>query len=123
MNTGRGIVLGVATVLFATPVSGHHSGAMFDAEESITLTGTVTSFQWTNPHCWIQVRVATETTSAEWSVEMGPPSDLFRGGWRPGTLQAGDKITVVVHPARDGSMAGLYISAADANGKVIGKRP
>jgi hypothetical protein len=103
------------------PATAHHSGAMFDDQKSITLTGTVKQYQWTNPHCWIQVLVPDSKGATEWSVEMGAPMELFRNGWRPGTLRAGDKITVVIHPMRDGSHGGLYVSAVSGDGKPFGK--
>src|SRR5258706_9763590 len=71
------------------PAMAHHSGAMFDDKVSVTLAGTVRQFQWTNPHCWIQVLVDEKSGPAEWRVEMGSPSQLFRGGWgtTPGNLR------------------------------------
>lgn len=96
---------------------------MFDDKSSITLTGTVKEFQWTNPHCWIQVLVPDAQgggDGAEWSVEMGAPFELFRSGLRPRTLKVGDKITVVVHPMRDGTRAGLFVSATGPDGKPLG---
>lgn len=104
------------------PAVAHHSGAMFDDQKSITLSGTVKEFQWTNPHCWIQMLVQTENGPVEWSVEMGAIFELYRGGWRPGTLKQGDKITVVINPARDGTNGGIYVSAIGADGKPLGKR-
>src|ERR1700754_3576489 len=106
-------VLSASLVALAVfPGDVHHSGAMFDDQKSITLKGTVKQYQWTNPHCWIQVVVPDEKgATAEWSVEMGAPMELFRNGWRPRTLKAGDKITVVIHAMRDGSRGGLYVSA------------
>jgi len=50
----------------------------------------------------------------------GSPSLLFRGGWRPKSLQSGDKITVRVHPLRDGTNGGLFVSATFADGRPIG---
>jgi hypothetical protein len=93
---------------------------MFDDQRSDTLHGTVKAFQWTNPHCWIQLVVPGQPAPAEWSIEMGSPSQLFRAGWRPKSLQPGDKITIVIHPLRDGSNGGLYVSATLADGKAIG---
>jgi hypothetical protein len=95
---------------------------MFNPERPLTLTGTVREFQWTNPHCWIQLMVQGQGESLEWSVEMGGPSNLFRGGWRPGTLKPGDRITVVIHPMRDGTPGGMFISATDGDGRPIGKQ-
>src|SRR5689334_9316965 len=118
-----GLLLAVL-VAASLPAAAHHSGAMFDDKASVTLTGTVKEFQWTNPHCWIQVLVPDSQgggAGAEWSVEMGAPFELFRSGLRPRTLKAGDKITVVVHPMRDGTRAGLFVSAIGPDGKPFGK--
>jgi len=102
------------------PAMAHHSGAMFDDKLSVTLAGTVRQFQWTNPHCWIQVLVDEKSGPAEWSVEMGSPSQLFRGGWRPTSVHVGDKIAVVVHPMRDGTKGGLFVSATHGDGTPFG---
>jgi hypothetical protein len=105
----------------ALPLAAHHSGAMFDDKTSVTLSGTVKEFQWTNPHCWIQVVVPGGSETMEWSVEMGAPFELFRTGLRPRTIKPGDRITVVVHPMRDGTRAGLFVSAVGPDGKAFGK--
>jgi hypothetical protein len=116
-------VLCAAVIALAVlPAAAHHSGAMFDDQKSITLIGTVKLFQWTNPHCWIQLVVPAQQGVAEWSVEMGAPMELYRNGWRPGTLKVGDKVTVVIHPMRDGSAGGLYVSAIAADGTPFGKQ-
>jgi hypothetical protein len=108
-------------LMLALPAAAHHSGAMFDNDKSVTLNGTVKAFQWTNPHCWIQMLVPTKgSDTVEWSVEMGAPFEVIRTGFRPGSLKPGDKITVVIHPVRDGSRAGLFVSAVTADGKQIG---
>jgi hypothetical protein len=101
------------------PAHAHHSAGMFDDQSSITLVGTVKQFQWTNPHCWIQMLIPDKSGPVEWSVEMGSPSQLFRGGWKPKSLQVGDKIVVIVHPMRDGTTGGLYVSSTRADGNPI----
>jgi hypothetical protein len=118
----RNLLFAALAGLAVLPAAAHHSGAMFDDQKSMTLTGTVRLFQWTNPHCWIQLVVPAEKGFAEWSVEMGAPMELYRNGWRPGTLKVGDKITVVIRPMRDGSSGGLYVSAVAADGTPYGKR-
>ena len=117
-------LLRIAAVVFgacAAVAQAHHSSAMFDQQQSVTLNGTVKQFQWSNPHCWIQVTVNDKTGPVEWSVEMGSPSQLFRGGWRPTILHAGEAIVVVVHPMRDGSKGGQFVSATHGDGTPIGK--
>ena len=94
-------------LLMALPAWAHHSAAIFDDQKSTMLSGTVKSFQWTNPHCWIQVLVPGEPDAVEWSVEMGSPSQLYNIGWKPKTIRPGDKIILQIHPSRDGKNAGL----------------
>jgi uncharacterized protein DUF6152 len=95
----------------AMTTSAHHSNAMFDSQKTVTLTGTVKEFRWTNPHCWIQLLVPKNGVNEEWSVEMGSTTQLFRSGWRPRTIKEGDKLEVVVHPLRDGTLGALFLSA------------
>ena len=99
----------------------HHSGAMWDNSKTLTLVGTVREFQWSNPHCWIQLLVddAAGGEKLEWSVEMSAPIQMRQGGWKPATLKAGDRIQVTVHPARDGSHAGNFVSAAGVDGRPL----
>ncbi|HEY6922209.1 MAG TPA: DUF6152 family protein, partial [Steroidobacteraceae bacterium] len=115
----RRVLMGLAAASMAFQALAHHSAAMFDDDKSVTLSGTVRSFQWTNPHCFIQVLVSGDAGPVEWSVEMGSPSMLFRAGWKPGTLKAGDKITVVIHPVRDGTPGGRFVSATTVDGKRL----
>jgi hypothetical protein len=116
-TVGLVVAAAVAARLYA-----HHSGAMFDYDKSVTLAGTVKQFQWTNPHCWIELSVAGSNGTEDWSVEMGAPLQLYQGGWKPGTLKPGDEIKVVVRPTRDGTTkAGLFVSATRADGSALGK--
>jgi hypothetical protein len=112
--------MGIPALLLGFRAAAHHSGTMFDAKASTTIAGTVRTFQWTNPHCWIQLLVPGDGAPVEWSIEMGSPSQLFSGGWRPGTVKAGDKIRVVIHPMRDGTNGGLFMSATHEDGQAIG---
>jgi hypothetical protein len=112
-------VVGLTAILIAAPCAAHHSMAMFDQSKSLTLQGTVKELQWTNPHCFLQVLVTAEPTMPEWSVEMLSPAAMYRAGWRPRSLRPGDKVTVVIHPLKDGTIGGLLVSATAADGKVM----
>jgi hypothetical protein len=114
----------VAAALAVAPGHAHHSGAIFEYDRSVTLVGTVKQFQWTNPHCWIELSVpGANGVAEEWSVEMGAPLQLYQGGWKPGTLKPGDEITVVIRPNRDASVkAGLFVSAVGGDGRALGKQ-
>jgi hypothetical protein len=93
---------------------------MFDQEKSITIQGTVKEFQWVNPHCWIQLLVTTGGKPVEWSIEMQGPGGLSRQGWKPGTIAAGDKVTLVIHPLRSGQNGGSFMSILLPNGQRLG---
>ena len=111
----------VMLAVTAVPSVAHHSFAMFDQQKVITLQGTVKEFQWMNPHSWIQLMVPGEGGKAtEWSVEMSGPGGLARKGWKPRTLKQGDKVTVVIHPLRDGGPGGSFVSVVLPSGQTLG---
>ena len=100
----------------------HHSSAMFDKTIVRHVTATVTEFQWTNPHIWIQIDIENEETdTGEWSIEGLGPNSLFRKGWRPNSFEPGDVIEIKFNPMRDGSQAGGFIGAKFADGSTIGR--
>jgi hypothetical protein len=107
-----------ATLLcFAVPVFAHHSTAMFDHSKEVTVQGTVKSWQWTNPHSWLQLMARDEKGAVvEQGFEVGSPNTLFRNGWRANTFKAGDKVTIVAYPRRDRSVGGLLVAAQRPDG-------
>ena len=116
-----GAALGAAAFA-APPVLAHHSFAMFDTREQVTLSGTVREFQWTNPHSWLQLEVAGEERAVEYSIELGSPNTMSRRGWRRTTFKTGDRVSVTMNPMRDGSPGGALISAVDAAGNRLSLR-
>lgn len=116
--------LPASTLLLAASAIAHHSPAMFDRSTNITIMGEVTEFQWTSPHCWIQLLVTDpanpDAAPVEWSIEMDNPLGLLRHGWKPGSLKAGEHITVVAHPLRDGTHGGEVVSVQTDDGEFIG---
>jgi len=125
MRSALRILLVAAVAFMGVSAFAHHSRAMFDTTKQIKLVGTVKDFQWTNPHCWIQVLVPDAgnagAPATEWGVEMGAPVELMRKGWKPGSLNAGDKVTIMINPLRDGQRGGLVLSVTGPDGRVIGR--
>jgi hypothetical protein len=114
-----GIALALLLALAGT-ASAHHSAAMFDRDKTVELTGTIVSFGWTNPHSWIEIEVPNSAGGADkWGVECNSPNTMARSGWRSTTLKPGDQVTVAVHPLRDGSKGGRFISVKLADGTVL----
>ena len=116
------VLLGLAAALLAAaPAFAHHSFAMFDRQKEITLKGTVKEFQWTNPHSFIEIETLDDKGAlATYSIEMNSPNNLTRQGWKSTYLKAGDKVTLVMNPLRDGSRGGLFVSVMLPDGKVLG---
>lgn len=110
----------LAAVPMAMPCAAHHSFASFDMTRTLTLHGTVRELQWTNPHCFVQLLVPGKARTVEWSLEMNSPLASYRAGWRPHTVNPGDKVTIVINPSRDGTPAGHLVSVTDAGGHTLG---
>jgi hypothetical protein len=115
----------IAAAFCAYQAQAHHSFAMFDQEKTISVSGTVKEFEWSNPHAWIHLTAADATTGrpVDWSFEMGSVSQIAAQGWKSDTIKPGDKITVTGHPLRDGSRGGQYRSATLGDGRTISQRP
>jgi hypothetical protein len=116
------ILAALALAAGTAPADAHHSSAMFDQQKTVTMSGTVRQFFWTNPHCFIQLMVKNAAgQDEEWSLEMTAPMHLQRLGWLKSSLKPGDKITVKIHPMRDGTKGGNVLEAIGPNGKPIGR--
>jgi hypothetical protein len=134
------------------PALAHHSGAMFDRTRTVELSGTIKEYQFANPHVWIEIMtdpgsVKTSDTAlqkigqkigqksdlksskgasqdpVQWSIEGEGPAIMARMGLGPSALQTGDKVTIRLHPLRDGRPGGSFIAITLANGKVIATAP
>jgi hypothetical protein len=118
-------VFGLACLAVATsaiPAFAHHSFAMFDADKTTALEGTVKEFQWTNPHAWIMLTVAQEGQAGQqWAIEMNGPAGLAREGWRPKTLTPGMNVKLTIHPLRDGSAGGQFMTVTLPDGTQMGR--
>jgi hypothetical protein len=123
--TRNRILFSAALALAGLPAtaSAHHSFAMFDNSRTDTIVGAVKEFEMINPHGWLRIAVVDAQGRAnEWSLEAGGPGQLQRQGWTQTTVKSGDKVTVRMHPLRDGSYGGQLVSVTLPDGKVLGPR-
>jgi hypothetical protein len=117
----RTLACAAIVLSIAAPAMAHHSFAMFDREKSVTLTGIVKEFEWTNPHVWIHMMVPDQTGKAvEWSFEMQAIAQDTAGGWRSDSVKPGDKVSIDFHPLKDGTRGGQLVAATLADGKRLG---
>ena len=105
MRTRLAILICVASIVASGRALAHHSfAAEFDDKKPVTLTGTVTKVEWTNPHIWFFMDVKNQDGSvSNWGFEMGGPGQLLRAGWKRDSMKVGDEVTVDARRARDGS--------------------
>jgi hypothetical protein len=111
-----------ASASVALPAYAHHSFAMFDQTKQVSLKGTVTEFQWTNPHAFIHVEIAGDGGAKEtWDIELNSPNNLKRQGWSSSSVKVGDKVVLVANPLRENAhKGGLFIAITLADGSVLG---
>ena len=112
------LALGLAGFPISRPLLAHHSGSSYDSGHQITLTGTVSNYEWTNPHVFIYLDVKDEGGNVvPWRVEGNSPNMLARAGWKKEMLKVGDQITVNGAPARNKSPILRLIGITLANGQ------
>ena len=125
LTRSMGAIAGLAAALtFSSglrPVSAHHSFGLYDMTRSLEIEGTASKFEWSNPHCWLFVKVASPTgAEVAYGFEMSSVCEVIRRGWTKHALNRGDRVKVQYHPLRDGRSAG-YLMTATVDGKLIGR--
>jgi hypothetical protein len=120
---GAGAVcsVGAVAMLVLSQARAHHSfQAEYDADQPITLTGTVTELEWTNPHARLYINVAGEDGEIiNWDLELGPPTALMRQGWRRDSLVPGTIVTVEGFLSREEPLVANARSVTLADGRRV----
>jgi hypothetical protein len=126
MNSRRILLLVVCCFLALIPgsIRAHHGTAAFDMVGLTTIKGTITKFDFMNPHVLIYVDVAGENGKAEgWLCEYSSNNHLSRVGWDKNSLKVGDQVTIVGHRAKNKARAIELqcpeCSVTDAQGKML----
>lgn len=117
-------LLCAAALALGQAASAHHSTAMFEWGKEKSLSGTIEKYEWTQPHTFLWVAVpGKQGTVQEWGLEGMSPSWLGRRGWSHRTFSAGDKVTIVYYPLRDGRPGGFYVRVMLPDGRVMDALP
>ena len=113
MRKSMMVVVGVALLSGSVPLRAHHSfAAEFDEKQPVTLQGTLTKMEWTNPHGWIYVDVkGPDGKIVNWAIEAGAPNALLRRGLRLTDFPIGSELVVEGYRSKNGSPT--------ANGKTV----
>ena len=118
-------ILGLASavaLLAGTAAMAHHSYAAFDRTRTVTITGTVSEVEWTNPHTWVFLMVTGADGKTErWAVEGDPPGGMARAGWLRTSAKPGDKVVLTINPMITGQLGGPYVTAVLPGNLQIGR--
>src|SRR5215469_390971 len=95
----------------------HHSFAVYDHSHTVNVKGTVTKWQWSNPHAYLDIEVNEAGTVKHYTLEGTSINMLQRTGWRSNMIKAGDEVKVVFAPLLSGQPAGLLLEITLANGE------
>ena len=118
----------ICLLVISSPILAHHGVSRYDLTKTIDLNGTVTSFDWSNPHCLIHLDAKGDNGNTQhWTLELASMLTMSRKGWTKDSLKLGDQVEVETHPARNGTPIGLsgageYLGKVVANGKTLPNR-
>ena len=95
-------------VMFSGSAMAHHGVAGYDLTKTITVHGTVSKFDWSNPHVVVYVDAKNDTGEMQhWTIEFASPVHMVRAGWSKNSMKAGDDIAIDTHPSRNGAPIGI----------------
>jgi hypothetical protein len=112
-------------MLFSGSALAHHGVAGYDMTKTITLHGTVTKFDWSNPHVVVFVDAKNDGGQMQnWTIEFAAPVHMVRAGWSKSAMKPGDDIVIDTHPSRNGAPVGIsstitFILKAVVNGQTL----
>jgi hypothetical protein len=112
-------LLPIILLALAGTVSAHHGSAAYAMEKSVTYKGTVTEFQFVNPHVLIYMDVKDAGGQVtNWAGELTSPNRLTRLGWNKDTLKVGDEITMTGAPSKSGAPRMWATKLSNASGEL-----
>ena len=102
------LLLTAGLLLVSSAASAHHRVAYYDMKKTILLTGTVTAFDWGNPHCLVHMDAMDDAGHfRHWTLEMSSIFAMSKRGWDKDTLKRGDHAVAETHPAQNGTPLGI----------------
>ena len=105
---------------FSVSLLAHHGSASFDTSKTVTVTGIVKEYIWTNPHVLLRLDVKEASGDVtNWVVEVWNPVTQANRGWSRNTFKPGDEVSVEVTPAKNGRPIGMIRGSIVINGEAF----
>jgi len=118
------VFLLLGSLAVSRSASAHHNPKPMYEKNNIMLTGTVTEYEFANPHSIISIAVKTDSgTTEEWHAEFLPPSEMLRAGWTKETLKPGDQVTMTGLPGRHAQHIMWLETLVTPDGRKLGRKP
>jgi len=122
--TAAASIAALSVLLVSVPLLAHHGAAGLDTGKEITLRGTVTEWIWSNPHCFLQFDAKDDTgTVRNWAVETQNPTAMTQRGFSRTLFKAGDEVTVIIEPVKNGQPIGRLLTVVLATGQKLVAAP
>ncbi|HTP40700.1 MAG TPA: DUF6152 family protein [Steroidobacteraceae bacterium] len=116
-------LLAAGALGLSSGASAHHSSAMYDLENKVLIEGTVSQFQWVNPHSWLWLKVPDGNGGMDdYALECGSIAQLMQIGWTREKVKVGDKVKVVGALRKDGVKRGEVFTLITADGETLKNR-
>jgi hypothetical protein len=110
----------VGLLMLAVPTFAHHGSAGEDTSKIVTVKGTVTDFQYINPHVQIYVEVKDEQGNVQiYNGEASNSLVLHRAGWNSKIIKAGDQITMNGYQSKNKATSLRLTSVVLADGRQL----
>ncbi len=120
----RIFVAAFVVLVISIPAFAHHGTSRYDLEKTVTLNGTVTGFDWGNPHCLVHLDVKGDKGDVQhWTLELASPFTMSHVGWSRDSIMLGDMLTAETHPARNGLTIGISSTSRSVMKFVVNGKP
>ena len=104
----------------SVPLFAHHGTTVFDMSKPVAIKGSVTEWDWSNPHCLLQFDVKSENGQvAHWIAETQNPANMVYEGWGKASFKPGDEVMVTLYPAKNGKPFGRIDQVVLPSGKTL----
>jgi Family of unknown function (DUF6152) len=113
------LAVALGLLLVSVPLLAHHGAAQFDVGKRVTVTGTVTEWFWSNPHCFLRFDAAGDNGQVHWVAELQSGPNILPLGYTRQTFKVGSQVTVTLEPVKNGRPLGRLLRVVLPDGTAL----